>query len=83
MLGFATDGHHANVAAVAPHNPGFQTIILPGSPGYALYPSAQVAQNDGLETGLRGAYGREKAWIGFVARGTKRLHYSTHVWITH
>ena len=24
---------HANVAAAAPHNPGFQTVILPGSPG--------------------------------------------------
>ena len=35
-------GGHANVAAAAPHNPGFLTAILPGSPGYALYPSAQV-----------------------------------------
>ena len=25
-----------------PHNPGFLTVILPGPPGYALYPSAQV-----------------------------------------
>ena len=27
---------------MAPHNPGFQTVIFSGSPGYALYPSAQV-----------------------------------------
>ena len=26
----------------APHNPGFLAVILPGFPGYALYPSAQV-----------------------------------------
>ena len=26
----------------SPHNLGFQTVILPGSPGYALHPSAQV-----------------------------------------
>ena len=31
-----------NVAAAAPHTPGFQTVILPGSPGCALYPSAHV-----------------------------------------
>ena len=29
--------------AAAPHDAGFQTVILPGSPGYALYPSAHVA----------------------------------------
>ena len=30
-------------AAVGPpQNPGFRTVILPGSPGYALHPSAQV-----------------------------------------
>ena len=34
---------HADLAAVAPHNRGVQIVILPGSPGYALYPSAQVA----------------------------------------
>ena len=34
---------HANLAAAAPHNPGFQTVICAGSPGYALYPSVQVA----------------------------------------
>ena len=28
---------HAILAAAAPHDPGFQTGILPGSPGYALY----------------------------------------------
>ena len=28
----------------SPHNPGFLTVIVPGSPGYALYPSAQVAR---------------------------------------
>ena len=34
---------HANLAAAAPpHNPGFQTVVFPGSPGYAPYPSAQV-----------------------------------------
>ena len=27
----------------SPHNPGFLTVMLPGSPGYALYPSTQVA----------------------------------------
>ena len=26
----------------SPHNPGFLTVVLPGSPGYVLYPSAQV-----------------------------------------
>ena len=36
-----------------PHNPGFQTVILPGSPGCALYPSAQVPQ-----TGDSGGCGR-------------------------
>ena len=34
---------HANRAAVGFPYAGFQTVILPGSPGYALYPSAQVA----------------------------------------
>ena len=29
-----------NLAAVAPRNPGFLAVSLPGSPGYALYPSA-------------------------------------------
>ena len=29
--------------------------------GYALYPSAQVAQNDALKTGLWGAYGRQNS----------------------
>ena len=47
-----------------PPNPCFQTVTLPGSPGYALYPSAQeplskairrIRQNDGLETGITGA----------------------------
>ena len=33
---------HAILAAAAPRNPGFQTVIFPGSLGYALYPSAQV-----------------------------------------
>ena len=37
-------GGHVNLAAAATHNPGFQTVILPGSPGYALYPSARVPQ---------------------------------------
>ena len=38
-------------AAVAPpHNPGFLTVVLPGSPGYALYPSAPGNRDDG---GLR------------------------------
>ena len=27
----------------SPHNPGFLTVMLPGFPGYALYPSTQVA----------------------------------------
>ena len=31
-----------------PHNPGFLTVILPGSPGYALYLSAQLAKVFGL-----------------------------------
>ena len=26
----------------SPHNPSFQTVSLPGCPGYALYPYAQV-----------------------------------------
>ena len=26
------------------HNPGFQTVIVPGSPGYVIYPSEQVAK---------------------------------------
>ena len=35
---------HVHVAAAAPpHDPGFQTVIFPDSPGYALYPSVQVA----------------------------------------
>ena len=34
---------HAILAAAAPHNPGFQTFIILGSPRYAFYPSAQVA----------------------------------------
>ena len=34
---------HAHPAAAAPPIlPGFQTVILPGSPGYVLYPPAQV-----------------------------------------
>ena len=37
-----------------PHNPGFQTVILPGPPGCALYPSAQVPQ-----TGDSGGCGRD------------------------
>ena len=56
--------------AVAPHNPGFQTVILPGSPGHALYLSVLchlcgwihtrgTRQNDGLETGISGGCGRE------------------------
>ena len=35
---------HAYLAAVAPHNPGFQTVIFQGSPGYALYPPVQVSE---------------------------------------
>ena len=36
-------GHaHVNVAADAPRNTGFQTVVFPGSPGYALCPSTQV-----------------------------------------
>ena len=27
----------------SPYNPSFQTVTLPGFSGYALYPSAQVA----------------------------------------
>ena len=30
---------HANLAAAAPLNSSFQTVVLPGSPGYALCPS--------------------------------------------
>ena len=41
----------ANLAAVAPITPGRVPVTLPGSPGYALYPSAQVP---GLETGSMG-----------------------------
>ena len=41
----------------SPHNPGFQTVILSGFPGYALYGwiehiPGETRQNDGLETGL-------------------------------
>ena len=43
---------HANLAAAAPPQSSFQTVIWPGFPGYALYPSARV---DGLETGITGA----------------------------
>ena len=37
--------YHAILAAAAP-SLGFQTVVLPGSPGYALYPSAQVARSE-------------------------------------
>ena len=44
-------GSHANLAAVAPpHDPGFQTVISPGSRGYALCPSVQVTVAWGLRT---------------------------------
>ena len=36
------------------HNPGLLTVVLPDSPGYALYPSAQVAQETGIMGGARG-----------------------------
>ena len=49
--------------SLGPLRPGFQTVVLPGSPGYALYPSAQVPMNDGLETGIMGATAaRRIAW---------------------
>ena len=44
----------ANLAAVGPPLAGFQAVVLPGSPGYALYPSARVA-----EAGIMGGYDRE------------------------
>ena len=40
---------HAHLAAVAPHNPGFQTVISPGSPGI-------------WKPGLRGATAARLAW---------------------
>ena len=38
----------------APPTAGLQTVVLPDSPGYALYPSAQVAQETGIMGGARG-----------------------------
>ena len=63
--GSAPHRSHAILAAAGPHNPGFLPGILPGSPGYALYPSAQVPvrvpggtrTNDALETETTGGCG--------------------------
>ena len=55
--GFIDAGGHANVPTAA-HNPGFQTAIFSGSPGYALNPSAQVPEGaleiGGLKIGSMG-----------------------------
>ena len=48
---------HAILAAAAPTNPGFQTVIFPGSPGYALYPSAQVPRGDPIASRAESARG--------------------------
>ena len=36
------DPRYSRGPAPRPRNPGFQTVVFQGSPGYALYPSAQV-----------------------------------------
>ena len=58
---------HANVAAAAPRNPGFLTVISPGSHGYALYPSAQVfiawGTNDRSLTNLLGRIDLGSKWF--------------------
>ena len=43
----------------APHNPGFLAVILPGFPGYALYPSAQVARAVAIAAVMCGAGGTQ------------------------
>ena len=74
-----TQIHHFKPAAVAPISPGSRPSCLPGCPGSALYPCAQLPHvqmdqahtrgnypraNDGLETGNMGLRPRE--WRGFV-----------------
>ena len=46
--------YHANLAfGRSPHNTGFLTVILPGFPGYALYPSAQGGLRPREQRGYR------------------------------
>ena len=49
----------ANLTTVAPRDPGFQTVSLPGFPGYALYSSARVAG----QSAYPGEPGKMTVWV--------------------